>query len=138
MVVQRLPDFLALAVAACVEAAHDALQVGELAHHVGHEVRLHEPCRTHEHPVEVREAEARGELLGEVLNAARLLQVVAERLLELEPAKPREAVLELRLPVVVPEEARVREARGGDPLVALRDQSLRVARLVADGEKVRA
>jgi len=55
----------------------------------------------------VGQAEPGGEFLREVLDAAGLLQGVAERLLELEPAESREAVFELRLSVVVPEKARV-------------------------------
>src|ERR1035437_3279227 len=92
--------------------------------------------RAPEQAVEGGRAERGGEFLREVLDAASLLQVVAERLLELEPAEPREPILELRLSVVVPENARVRKARGGDPLVAACDEPLRVTYLIAHGEEV--
>ena len=45
VVVDRLPDFLGPAVLARVDAAHRALQLGELAHHVGGEVGLAQPAR---------------------------------------------------------------------------------------------
>ena len=41
----RLPDRLGLTFAARVDAAHRALQLGELAHHVGREIGLREPAR---------------------------------------------------------------------------------------------
>ena len=136
MVVDRLPDGFALAVAPRVEAADDALQVGELADHVGHEVGPREPRRAGRLGHRVAEAEVDREPLGERLDPLRLPERVAELLLEGEAGEPRDPLLEREPAVVVPEEAGVGEAGVEDPLVAADDVALRVARVVGHGEEV--
>ena len=100
---------LALAVGERVVAAHDALQLGELAHHVGDEVGLGQ----------ARGALRRGDVAVQLggdracqrLEALDALELAAELVVIDHRRQARQAGLELLLLVLLEEEARVRQAR---------------------------
>ena len=109
-------DRLGLAVVEGVVAPHDALQLRELAHHLGDQVALGEPRRP------PRERHVGADRLGDVgrepLQAQRLVVERAEPLLVDHAAELLEAALQGALAVLLPEEGRVREPRADDALVA--------------------
>ncbi len=110
-----------LALVERVIAPHDALQLGELADHAGHEVGLGEEGGT-ARAAHLAAGDVGRELGGERLEARHLVAHAAEPGMEDEGRKLGHALLELDLAVLVPEELGVRQARAQHPLVARGDR----------------
>ena len=78
----------------------------------------------------------RGDPLGELCDALGLVAITAELLVKQQRVQPIEPRLERRLPIGFPEEPRVAQPRGHDPLGVLRDQPF-VRRLRVDDREER-
>ena len=72
---------------------------------------------------------------GDALDALRLVEIVAELLLELQMRELLEALLELLAAVGLVEELRVGEAGVGDERVAVRGVAVRIAFVVEHGQE---
>src|SRR5581483_10842886 len=99
-----------------VVAAHQALQLGELAHHAGHQVGLGElrgAARILRHRVHCAR-----DLEGELGDALHPLLLRAQLLVEGDAAERRGHLVERLLEVLLPEEARIRQPRRNHLLVA--------------------
>ena len=134
MIADRVGHALRLALRGGVRAAHVTLELGELADHQGHEVALAEARRARDRRLALGvEAERVRDVPGEPLDALDLLAHRAEPVVKDDAAELLEPRVERRLLVLLKEEARVREARAHDAIVALRDE-VRAVRGVHDGE----
>ncbi len=110
-----------------VIAAHEALQLGELADHLGREVGLGQPRRLLGQR-RVR-ADMRGDLPRQRGDALHALALSAELLVEADGVQLLEPLLELHGLVRLPEEAGVGEAGADDAGVAGDDRRAAVLRL---------
>ena len=138
MLFDRRGDAGFLALGCCVIAAHQALQFGELADHLGHQVGLGEPGGARGQ-FDVR-PDLRRDFARERLDAVDALGLRAELLVENDPERLElgEALVERLLGFVLvvgqvvkvgqPEMPGVGEARPHDPGVAGRDRRAAVAR----------
>ena len=136
--VDGLPDRLRLALLAGVDAAHDALQLGELPHHVGGQVRLRQRARA----ARVRRGvgafeHVAGDPLGQVGHALRFGAVAPEPFVEQQRVEPVEPVVKPVRAVGVPEEAGVAQPRHEHALGVAGDAGDVVARRVGDRQEVR-
>ncbi len=137
LVVDRLPDGIRVALPPGVDPADDPLQVRELLDDVADEIRLREQARGPHRFDEIRPADLAGDRLGELLDAASLLTIVAQLFLERQPRELRHPRFERVLRVLVVEEAGVGEPGVEDPLAALGDEALAVGVVVHDRDEVR-
>ena len=113
MEVDRLPHFLGAAVLARVDAAHGALQLGQLAHHVGGQVGFAQPSRFGRVIGEVRAAQDVGaDPARQLLHARGLFLVGAQLLVEQHGAEPLDVIGERLLAIGVVEEPRIPQPRG--------------------------
>ena len=133
LVANRGGDLGRLAVVGCVVAAHDPLQLGKLADHVGQQVGLGKQRGA------IRQrgvgADAGGDPGGDAPHAPDAIALAAELAVIDDLVERRNARLERALPVLVVEELRVGQARPDDALVAF-DDARRVGRRdVADDEE---
>ncbi len=137
MEVDRLPHLLRQPFDARVDAAHQALQLGELADHVGRQVRLGEPrgFRRRLRHGRIRAERLARDPLRERLDPLRLFLVGPELLVEQQRAEPVDPRLERRLAVGLPEESRVAQTRGHHALGVARDRPLVVGLGVDHREK---
>ena len=117
MLADRRGHFLGLAVGARVVAAHDPLEIRELAHHVGEEIALAELGGAQQRFDGA--ADGLGDRSAERAHAARLVAERAELRLEGHRIERRRARGEGLLAVLFPEEGGIGEARPHDALVAL-------------------
>ena len=100
LVVDRLPDLLRQPFLARVDAAHRALQLGELEHHVGREIGLATSAR----PSPQRRPrrgwpKPRARSSGQPCDALGLLAIASELLVEQHRVQPIEPRLERRLAI---------------------------------------
>ena len=137
MEVDRLPDLLGHAFGARVDAAHDALQLGELANHVARQVGFREPCRFRRRRRGLRVGAERvaRDPFRELLDPLGLRLVGPELLVEQQRVEAADARLERVLPIFFPEEARVAQPRRDDALGVARDGALVVGLGVDHREK---
>ena len=97
VVVDRLPDLLRLPFLAGVDAAHRALQLGELEDHVGREIGLREPRRRCRCAGRLRLAQhLAGDPRGQLLDALGLVAIAAKLLVKQHRVQPLEPRLERR------------------------------------------
>mmetsp|Transcript_5838 Transcript_5838/g.22820 ORF Transcript_5838/g.22820 Transcript_5838/m.22820 type:complete len:424 (+) Transcript_5838:342-1613(+) len=142
-------DAVAQALVAGVVAAHDALQLGELADHVGQQVALGEPGGFLDLAVEHlelvvgldrvgqrRHAELMHDRMGKRRDPLGALTLRAQLAVVDHLGQAGQAVFELFLAVLVVEELGVGEARAHDPLIALDDGAGVGRRDIADDEEV--
>src|SRR5207253_9450495 len=113
----RLGNLRGLAVVLRIDAAHHALQPGELAHHAGRQIGL----------AQLRRApQQRGLALAsravqpqrQLADALYALELGPELVHESAPREPLDAIAQLHLAVLVEEELPVGEAGAQDALVA--------------------
>ena len=125
------------AVFARVDAAHRALQLGELEHHVGDEIGLREPAGRRG---VLRVARAPKTSAAIVRRASRCARPCRDSCRascgKTIVCRRSSAILELDLAVRLPEELRVAQSRRDDALGVLRDQAL-VRRLRVDHREER-
>ena len=122
MVGDRLPDLFRKPFHAGVDPAHRALQLGQLAHHAGREVGLRQPGGLPGERCRVGRAEHVGrDPAGQLLDPERLGAVAPEAPVEEHRVEARQERLERRAAILVPEEARVAEARHERALEVARD-----------------
>ena len=89
MVAGRGPERLVGALEPEVVAAHDALELGKLDHHVGQQVSLDQPGRATQLVAVEPEVEGVVERDGERADPLGLCRERAEHAVELEPLEPR-------------------------------------------------
>ena len=121
-----------------VEPADDPLQLGELLHHLRGEVVLAQRRGAGHHLRVDRLAggrERRVDRFRQPRLTTDLRGVRTQLLVKGDPLEPGDPAAERRPPVVLPEEARVREPRPQDPLVSLADGPGAVALAVGDGQE---
>ena len=113
-----LPHFFGQPFHARVDPTHRALKLGELADHVGREIRLREPGRDGGmlHRRLVRGERFPGDPFGQPLDPFRFLLVRSELLVKQQRRETSDLGFERRLAIRFPEEARVAQARADDPL----------------------
>ena len=116
VLVDRGGDFGGLAVGGGVVAPHDALQIGEFAHHGGQQVALGQLGGAHGfRAVGIDELR---DLAGERRHAPRLVADGAELCLERNGVEAAQARQQRLLAVLAPEERRIRQTRPHHALIA--------------------
>ena len=110
-------DRCGIALGLGVVAAHEPLQLRELAHHLGEQVALGElPGGFRGAPVGVQARRQRGRQRGDALGA---IGQCAQLMLEDHRRQPLEARAQRLAAILLPEELGVGQARGDDALVAV-------------------
>ena len=135
VVLDRVCDRRGLAVLLGVVASHDALQLGELADHVGEQVGLRQVRSVRRLLAEALAADAFADLARDRAHALDALALRAELVVVDDLLQARSARGERLLLVLLVEEASVRQARTHDALVALYDRARVVRTDVADDEE---
>ncbi len=138
MLVHRLGHRRLFAAQLSVLAAHDALQLGELAHHAGHEVGLGEMgAALGRGQLGFRQAGRLGDLGRQLLEADRLVVHRPQAFLEDDRLQLLHPVGQSHLLIFLEEEAGVGQAGFQHPLVAVADDVDVVLAAVADGDEHR-
>ena len=123
-----------------VQATDDSLQLGELFHQLGGEVGLGQQRRFEDNARPywlARIANRLGDQAAQLLHPHRLVEVAAEIFLEGHGLQHLHALAQRNLLVGLPEEARVVEAGAQYALIAMANQSIRIAVGVENRQKVR-
>jgi len=135
--IDRLPHVFGQPLVPGVDAADGPLQLRELAHHVGRQVRLRQQRRLRRRgsgALVGAEQRSRNPS-GKVLDPLRLLPVRAELLVKDQRQEPIDAGLERDPAIGFPEEPGVAQPRRHDPLGIPRDRTLVVRLGIDDGKE---